>query len=159
MYEINLKINDEMELYDPFDESCRTLSSAVSDYLTLQYGRKEAGDDIILKIKCSGPVDRDRVKGAFQELIREHDIRNANQKRFNRLKQIWLLCIGVAFVAAGILLDGILGSVPVELISIVGSFAVWEAANIWIVENPRTRIAKRTLKALKTTKIEIEHSA
>lgn len=57
---------------------------------------------------------------------------------------------------AGILLDGVFGSVPVELISIVGSFAVWEAANIWIVENPRTRLAKKTLKKLNSTKIVIE---
>ena len=59
-------------------------------------------------------------------------------------------------MTAAILLDGIIGSVPVELISIVGSFAVWEAANIWIVENPRNRLAKRTLKKLNSTRIVIE---
>lgn len=156
MYEINLKIQDESELYNPFDESCRTLNSDVSDYLAEQYGRKETGDEIVLKIKCGGPLNFDRVRGAFQELIKEQELHNANQKRFNRIKQLWLFCVGVVFVAAGILLDGVLGSVPVELISIVGSFAVWEAANIWIVENPRTRLARRTLKKLNATKIVVE---
>lgn len=156
MHEINLRIHDEKELYDPFDESCRTLNSDVSDYLAGQYGRKEAGDEILLKIKCDGAVNFERVRGAFQELIREQELRNANQKRLNMVKQIWLFSIGVVFVAAGILLDSVLGSVPVELISIVGSFAVWEAANIWIVENPRTRLARRTLKKLNATKIVIE---
>lgn len=159
MYEINLRIQDEKELYNPYDERCLTLNSDVSDYLAGQYGRKEAGDDIVLKIKCDGPVDFDRVRGAFQELIREQELHNANQKRLNRFKQLWLFCVGVVFVAAGILLDGVLGSVPVELISIVGSFAVWEAANIWIVENPRTQIARKTLKRLKSTKIVIEQSS
>lgn len=157
MYEINLTIQDEKQLYNPFDESCRTLNDDVSDYLAGQYGRKEAGDDIVLKIKCDGPINFERVCGAFQELIREQELRTSNQKRLNRVKQIWLLCIGIVFVTAGILLDGVLGSVPVELISIVGSFAVWEAANIWIVENPRTRLAQRTLKKLNSTKIVIEH--
>ncbi len=156
MYEIHLRIRDEKDLYNPFDESCRTLSSDVSDYLAKQYGRKEAGDEIVLKIKCDRPMDFERVRGAFQELIREQEIRNANQKKLNRFKQLWLFCIGIVFVAAGILLDGVLGSVPVELISIVGSFAVWEAANIWIVEDPRIRIARRMLKKLNATKIVIE---
>lgn len=156
MYEIHLKIQDEKELYNPFDETCRTLNSDISDYLAGQYGKKEVGDEIVLKIKCGGSVDFDRVRGAFQELIRDQELRNANQKKFNLIKQLWLVSIGVVFVAAGILLDGVLGSVPVELISIVGSFAVWEAANIWIVENPRTRLAQRTLKKLNATKIVIE---
>ncbi len=158
MYEINLKIRDEEELYSPYDESRRTLSSDVSDYLAGQYGKKDTDDEIILKIKCDGAVDRERVCGAFQELIREQKVHNANQKRINRIKQLWLFCIGVVFVAAAILLDGVIGSVFVELISIVGSFAVWEAANIWIVENPRTRFAKRTLRKLNATKIVIEQT-
>lgn len=156
MYEISLTIRDEKELYNPFDDTCKTLSSDVSDYLSEQYGKKEVGDEIVLKIKCGGQVDFERVRRAFQELIREQELHNTNQKRLNLIKQLWLFCIGVVFVAAGILLDGVLGSVPVELISIVGSFAVWEAANIWIVENPRTQIAKRMLKKLNATKIVIE---
>ncbi len=156
MYEINLTIRNEKELYSPFDDTCRTLSQDVSDYLVEQYGRKEVGDEIVLKIKCGEPVDFDRARGAFQELIREQELHNANQKKINLIKQLWLFCVGVVFVAAGIMLDGVLDSVPVELISIVGSFAVWEAANIWIVENPRTHIARMMLKRLNATKIVIE---
>ncbi len=158
MYEINLKIHDENELYSPFDESCRTLSTDVSDYLSGQYGKKATDDEIVLKIKCDGPVDYERVRGAFQELIREQELHNANQKRSNMIKQLWLFSVGVVFVAAAFILDGVLDSVPVEIVSIVGSFAVWEAANIWIVENPRTRIARRTLKKLNSTKIVIERT-
>lgn len=95
MYEINLKIHEEEELYSPYDESRRTLSSDVSDYLAGQYGKKDTDDEIILKIKCDGAVDRERVCGAFQELIREQKVHNANQKRINRIKQLWLFCIGV----------------------------------------------------------------
>lgn len=156
MYEISLRIHEENELYNSFDESCRTLSGDVSDYLTRQYGRKEIGDDILLRIKCDRPIDADRVKTAFRETIREQELHIAGEKRLNLVKQIWLLCVGVVFVTAAILLNGIIGSVPVELISIVGSFAVWEAADIWIVENPRNRLAKRTLKKLNSTKIVIE---
>ena len=57
MYEISLRIHEENELYNSFDESCRTLSGDVSDYLTKQYGRKEIGDEILLRIKCDRPID------------------------------------------------------------------------------------------------------
>lgn len=159
MYEICLKLRSEADLYNPFDESCRTLNGDVADYLSAQYGKSELGDEIILKIRCDEPVDFERVKAAFQELIHEKELHTAHQKRLNRVKQLWLLAVGVVFVAAAILLDGILGAVFVELLSIVGSFAVWEAANIWIVENPRTRLAKKTLKKLNATKIVIEQTS
>lgn len=157
VYEINLKIHDEKDLYSPYDENCLTLNDDVADYLAGQYNKKDIGDDeIIIKIKCDGPVEFERVRDAFQELIREQRIRTANQKRLNRIKQLWLFSVGFIFVAAAILLEGILDAVPVELISIVGSFAVWEATNIWIVQNPRTRLAKRTMQKLNSTKIVIE---
>ncbi len=158
MYEINLKIHDERDLYSPYDESCLTLNDDVADYLAKQYTKKEIGDEIILKIACDGPVTYERVRDAFRELIREQEIRNSNQRRLNRVKQIWLFAIGIVFVAAAILLDGLFSAVPVEIISIIGSFAVWEAANIWIVENPRTRLGKRTIKKLNATKIVIEQT-
>ncbi len=157
MYEINLKIHEENELYVPFDETCRTLNGDVIDYITKQYGKKGIDDEqIILKIKCGKPIDHDLVRGAFQELIKDLEVHNENQKKMNRVKQLWLLLVGAVFLTVAIFLDGKLGSVLVELISITGSFAMWEAANIWIVENPKTRLQKRVLKRLNSTKIVIE---
>ncbi len=157
MYEINLRIHEESELYSSFDESCRTLNEDVTDYITKQYGKKGIdNEEIILKIKCDGKVDYERVRGAFQELIKEQETHNENQKRMYRIKQLWLFLVGIVFIAAAIFLDGRLGSVFMELISIIGSFAIWEAANIWIVENPKTRVQKKMLKKLNSTKIIIE---
>ncbi len=158
MYEINLRIHEEKELYSPYDESCLTLNDDVADYLAKQYAKKEIGDEIVLKIKCDGPVAFARVRDAFQERIREQEIRNANQNRLNRIKQIWLFCIGFVFVASAILLEGVWSPVTVEILSIIGSFSVWEATNIWIVENPRARMAKRTMQKLNATKIVIEQA-
>ncbi len=156
MYEIKLRIHSEDELYSPYDETRRTLNSDVADYLSEQYSKKEIRDEILLKVKCDTPVSYERVRDAFRELIQEKETQAANQKRLNRLKQIWLFAIGVVFVAAAILLEGVVRAIPVELMSIVGSFAVWEATNIWIVENPRARITKRTIRKLRDTKILID---
>ena len=67
-----------------------------------------------------------------------------------------LLVIGLIFVAAGILLSAGLDSILLELLSIVGSFAVWEAANIWIVENPEIKLRERFLRRLMETEIIVD---
>lgn len=36
----------------------------------------------------------------------------------------------------------------------IGSFAVWEAANIWIVENPQMRMQRRKLTKLTETEVQ-----
>ncbi len=159
MYTIKLKIDAESDLYNPYDESCRTLNADVVDYLTEQYTKKDTDDSIVLEIKCGEEVNYDRVKDAFQELIRKHEINNSHQRKLNRVKQQWLFCIGIVFVAAAIALNNVIGSVFVELISIVGSFAIWEVANIWIVENPKMRLQRHMIKKLKSTKIKIESAA
>lgn len=156
MYEINLRIQQEDDLYSPYDERRLTLRGDVADYLAGQYNTKELGDEIILKIKSDGPLSYERVRAAFRELIRDWEIRTANQRRLNGIKQLWLIGVGSVFVAAAILLDGILNPILVELISIVGSFAVWEAANIWIVQGPKIRRDRKTMKGLVSTKIVLD---
>lgn len=156
MYEIKLKIREESDLYSPFDESFCTLNADVIDYLNKQYAKKGMDREIALRIKSDTPIDRERVRKAFRELIREQELHNEKQKRINLLKQLWLFSVGIVFVAAAIFLGGKLDSMLFELISIVGSFAIWEAANIWIVENPKARLRKIMLGRLKATKIVME---
>ncbi len=159
LYEICLRIKDERELYHPLDESCRMLSEEVLDYITRQYEKKGLEEEIVFRIRCDGPVEEERVKNAFEELIVAEEIQNAKQKRINRVKQLWLFCVGVLFVTAAIVLERFFSySTAIEIVSIVGSFAVWEAANIWIVENPKSRLRKHLLRKLKATRILIEEN-
>lgn len=41
------------------------------------------------------------------------------------------------------------------IVSTIGSFAIWEASDIWIVENLDSKIEKRKLQGLLKAKIEI----
>ncbi len=159
MHEIRLRIEREEDLFCRFDESGRTLNPEVADYLADKYeniDKKDPREEIRLVVVCPETIDYERMKAAFGELIAGRETRVRATKRRNRVKQAWLFAVGLVLVAAAILLDGALPPVPVELISIVGSFAVWEAANIWIVENPRTRLAARVIERLKMTKIHLQ---
>ena len=77
----------------------------------------------------------------------------------SRVKQLWLFLVGIAFIGFWLLLAANIESIAVEVLSIIGSFAIWEAANIWIVEAPKMRIHKRLLERLKNTRIEFDASA
>ena len=40
-----------------------------------------------------------------------------------------------------------------QKLSIIGSFAVWEAANVWIVDKPAMQLQQRRLKKMMETEV------
>ena len=62
------------------------------------------------------------------------------------------LRILLAFIAAW-LFTASSDRIFVEVLSIIGSFAVYEAANIWISDKPHIRLVKYRLKKLENTEI------
>ena len=152
-YEIRIKIREENDLYNSFDETQTTLNGDVIDYIVQKLDDVSIQEQIVLLIKSDAPIDAGRVQAAFQSLIAEREQQIQKQKRLNLLKQLRLLLIGVFFIAVALFLSDKVSPVFAELISIVGSFSVWEAANIWIVENPKMRWEKRLLQYLRSTEI------
>ena len=101
-------------------------------------------------------IDENKLYAALHRHVQSELAQIKRSKRFNFIKQLRLFLIGLAFVAAGILLGKYLNSIPVEILSIIGSFAVWEAANIWIVENPALRLKQRLNEKLLQAEIRVE---
>lgn len=158
MYEIRIKVNREEELYDPFDPDMEVLSSDAADYIIKRFEEKaKIGDEPVIKVISSNPLNKERVKSAFTLFIDgKISVLEKEQKR-TIIKQIGLFLIGIAFIALWLILASSIKNIAAEVLSIIGSFAVWEAANIWIVEAPKLRLEKRLLKRLKDTKVEFEY--
>ncbi|MBR1811199.1 MAG: hypothetical protein IJ766_06085 [Clostridia bacterium] len=154
-FEIKIKINDESELYNSFDPEQTTLNDELLTYLTDRYTEKEFKKKAVLVFSGEG-IDGAHLKSALHRHVELELEKNAKQKKLNYLKQLRLFLIGLIFVAAGILPGKYLSSIPIEILSIIGSFAVWEAANIWIVQNPGLNIRKRLLKRLLDADIMVE---
>lgn len=154
-FEIRINLNDENELYNSFDPGRKTLNDDLLSYLTDRYGEKELGKKAVL-IFSGARIDDSHLKSALRRHIEIELEKNTKQKKYNFLKQLWLIIIGIVFVAAGMVLGRYFESVPVEILSIIGSFAVWEAANIWIVENPGLRLRKKLLTRLRDAEIIFE---
>ena len=69
------------------------------------------------------------------------------------MKQVRLFAIGLAFIAIWLLVKTITNVLIVEILSIIGSFAIWEASNIWIVEKPNIRLKRHMLRRLMDTEV------
>lgn len=154
-FDIDIHVDNEAELYNSFDRMGLTLSAEVMDYISARYTEKHFGDTVRL-VFSGASIDIDRMKAALHRYVQEELDKTAKMRSRNRWKQLRLFLIGLIFIGAYFLLDNALPSVPVELLSIVGSFAIWEAANIWIVENPETRLRERFLNRLLQTEVIVE---
>ena len=154
-YEIKIHINDESELYNSFDESKSTLNESLLSYLQDRYTEKEFGKRAVL-VFSGAEINENHLRAALRRHVEAELDQINRKKKFNFLKQLRLFLIGLVFIAAGIIFGSYLNSIPLEILSIIGSFAVWEAANIWIVENPTVRLQKRLNEKLLEAEIVIK---
>ena len=100
MFEVKIKVDNEAELYNPFDPEEQMINGDIIDYIFEKIMEKEIRDKL-LRLMLSGRVP---------ELLS-------------------------------------------EIVSTVGAFSLWEAASIWIVENPSIRLRKARLQMLSNTEV------
>lgn len=152
-YDISLKIHEEADLYSGFDPDQTLLSDEVISYIVRRYQEKDLGDKPRLHIISDLPLDEDRVRKNIRDYMQQElEISVKEQKKIT-LKQLRLAVIGIAFIAVWLVLSAFTGTVIAEVLSIIGSFAVWEAANIWIIDRPEMRLTRMRLKKLMETEV------
>lgn len=137
--EIPLRIECEDDLYNKLDPTRSSIDDSVYDYMFEKMSVVRRGEKVRVNIFSAQKVDEDRIRKAFINNIDDLLSELHRERMMNRMSQIRLFIIGIAFIsfwlAAATYLDGIWP----EVLSIIGSFAVWEAANIWIKDNPALR--------------------
>ena len=151
-----IKIRDESDLYNRFDPTQTRLSNDAYSYLKSLYQEMSAGErkNDVLRIQCDNEIDLDRAKKALQAAVKR-DVDDYNiQLRVNKLKMIRLYVIGIALIVVGFALALVLDQLLLEVISIVGSMAVKDAAAIQIQHNPELRIKRRMIESLHDVKVE-----
>ena len=155
-YRINLKIRRESDLYHPLDADQTQLNNDVISYVLSRYSEKHLSDQLEIHVLCTERVDKEHLASAFERYVKKELAANTARKRENTVKLIWLTVIGLAFVSAGILLSGALQSILVQILSLIGAFAIKEAADVWFLQMPKARIRQQRLKALSSTRIEVD---
>ena len=151
--EIKLKIHEESDLFSPFDPDGKLLSEDVCDHLSRYYlnVHRSLLENFTLHIFSDTPVDAQNIRQRFREHFSQQvDNLNYRLKRLT-LKEAWLLGIGAVILAIWVIVSAKAEGVNVEILSIMGWVAVWEATSIAIMEKPELRrereVNKMAMKA------------
>ena len=148
MYEVRIRIHEEKDLYNILDPDQVMLSYEIISYVNRKYREREHNDDYRLHVISDVPVDQDRVRKSFASYLDHEQKIESREHHICTLKQIKMVIIGIVFIGLWLMAEGMTDLIFVEILSVIGSFAMWEAANIRISEKPRIRIRRIRLLIL-----------
>ena len=151
--EVTIRISSEDDLYNPLDPYGEKLSDDVVSYIENELAIKGIERRCRLTIICGSKVNEDKVRASIVKAVDDNITVINNEKHENTLNQFRLILIGIAVISIWLAISAMIKDVWVEILSIIGSFAVWEASNIWIVENPKLKAKRRLSKSLKEADI------
>lgn len=152
-FEIVIRIQEESELYNSFDPSRRTLSSDLGEYIISCLKDSSIGDKPLLHIVSDTEIDLEQFHKALDHYSERQMTEFEKSRKSNRYHALRMCCIGVFFIVVGIVFNGSLGAVPTTVIETLGSFSIWEAADIWLQELPRLRISQKIANYLRDPEV------
>ena len=136
---IKMKLNKEDDLYHPLDPDGILLSEEVKDYLFDRLSEKAFREQIELRIRFEGPFDQNKAETAIRKWPETELANMRRESKLNILKQIRLIAVGLVFIMASLVLKDKIPIVWDTVLATIGSFSIWEASNIWLIQNPRIR--------------------
>ena len=156
--EIKLKIHEESDMFTDYDPDQRMLSEDVGAYLIRCYENKHRKnrEDLVIHIFSDTPVDEKRVKQAIKNHCAQEKSNNRHEGRVETLKEVALGILGLLFLSLWFILSATHENVWMEVLSIVGWVAVWEATSIAIMSRPELFIENRMLDRASKAQIIVE---
>ena len=147
---IKLKVENESDLYNPFDMEGKTLSDDVKNYIMekLQLDKSDKGVEI--QVFANEEIDRGKLEGALNEWVDQEEGMAQKSYRRNLMQQLFMFIFGLAFIVLSILLESKINVIWSTILSTIGAFSIWESCSIWIVRNPKLKIRRRIIKKLRT---------
>lgn len=153
---IKLSVPSADDLFNTLDPEASELNSDVKSYILEKMKNNDSDFQYEVHILSEDEIDETRVQESVRSWIDQelHDIK-AEQRR-NATQQAYLFLVGIMFIAISLALESRVSAVWFTVLSTIGSFSIWEATSIWIVENPKLRIRKRVIgKLLRSTKVRV----
>ena len=154
---IQMRIQEEAELYNPLDPSEGNISEKVYQYLksfcTEAEAEKHSRDTI--QIITAGPINEDKLKTAIQNAARKEQDEFDRHLAQNKKLALWELIIGFLLSAAGVSLALILDQIILAIISFFGSTTIGDAITILVKQIPETKRQKKRLSPLCDFELEV----
>ena len=145
MKEIYINVENENDIYNTFGGPGE-LNDEFVDYVIGKLKESEILEPVQLVFQSQEPMNEQRVRDSLSMWIKKERHELQREERANKLRQLWLLIIGVAFVAVSIAVEVLVSEFSFTVLSTIGAFALWEVANGWILENPQLRIRRLLVK-------------
>ena len=156
MFEISVYVEHEKEIYNSFDQYHMSLSGDLKDYISDRLAERPMGEKVRFVFSSPETICYEQLDKAFVLFIEEQTIKLEKERKRNLFQSIRLLLIGIFFVVLGILLTPYANVVLSTIISTIGSFSIWEAANRWLIELPRLKILTRIVSFLKDYELDVK---
>ena len=145
MKEIYINVDSESDIYSTFGDP-EELNGEYVDYVIGKLKDSELLEPVQLIFQSREAMDEQRVRDSISMWIKNEKHELQREEHANKLRQFWLLIIGVAFVAGSIAVELLVSEFSVTVLSTIGAFALWEVANGWILENPQLRLRRLLVK-------------
>ena len=158
--EVKLRIHEESDLFSPFDPDQTMLSDEVISYLNRNYVvmYKKKKKNYALQIFSDTPVNENHVARA----IREHCLQELESIRFNSkietFKELSLGLFGTMILTIWFALSHITEGVFLEILTIIGWVAIWEATGSAILKRPELYHQKKIFDLASKAEILFEIS-
>ena len=143
--EIKLKIHEEADMFTPYDPDQTMLEEEISDYLIRCYGNvhRKSKEEFVIHIYSDTPVNEERVKKVIRDHCEQEKANSKHEIKMETYREITLAIVGVVLLSIWFVLSASIESVWMEIISIMGWVAVWEATSIAIMRRPELHFTSK----------------
>ena len=156
--EIKLRIHEEADMFSPYDPDQEMLSEDVGDYLIRCYENKHRSvrEDLVIHVYSDTPVRAERVEKVIRGHCEQEMLNNRHEMMQETFREICLAVLGVIFLSLWVFLSSTHEGVWMEVLSIMGWVAVWEATSIAIMRRPELYHVKKTYERALKARIIVE---
>lgn len=156
--EIKIKIHDESDLFSPFDPDQEILSEDVFQYISRNYMNKHrnSNEKYVIRIISDMPVNEDKIRKRLQEQFSQQQDNLKFELKKISFKEVSLGVFGMILLFIWFFFSSGADNINLELLSIVGTVAVWESVSIAFMVRPDLYKMKKSFDKVLKADIIVE---
>ena len=154
---IQLRIQKESDLYNPYDPAQTRINDKVYHYLKSFCTELEYKNHLhdTLQIITDEPINEEKFKTALQAAVQEDRDEFDFQIALNQKRAVWGYIMGILLSIVGVTLSVLLDQVLLALISFLGTMTISDAVTIQAKVNPDIKRLRRLLDPFSDFKLEV----
>ena len=154
---IQLLIENESDLYNPYDPSRTRINEGVYHYLKSYCSPLEASKHVhdTLQIITDSPIDEERFQRVLQDAVKKDIAEFERQIARNSRRAVWEGVLGLLFCALGIMLSVYLDEGLLTVISLLGTMGIMDAITINTTVNHDLKNLKKLLEPISDIRLEV----